>query len=82
MSQPMEEGHTIKRFDAELSHITMLALEMGGRVLNQIQAALDALRSADLQAARDVNESDHWVNTIEIKAGRTTEYAFTVPADF
>ncbi|MDJ0871037.1 MAG: phosphate signaling complex protein PhoU [Gammaproteobacteria bacterium] len=68
MSQPLEEGHTIKRFDAELSHIIMLALEMGAMVLNQVRSALDALRNADLSAARQVIDVDYRVNALELQA--------------
>ena len=51
MSQPLEEGHTVKRYDAELSHVSLSLLEMGALVLDQTQMALQALRDEDLTEA-------------------------------
>lgn len=66
MNQPME-GHTVHRYDGEISHLHMLLLEMGGLVLDQTKRALDALGRKDLQAARAVMERDHRVNELEVK---------------
>ena len=67
MSRPLEEGHTVRRYDAELSHVSMRLLEMGGLVLDQAQAALQALRDEDLGKARSVIDRDHQVDGLELE---------------
>lgn len=62
------EGHTVQRYDGELSSLHMLVVEMGGLVLGQVEAALQALREKDISEARQVIERDHDVNAREVKA--------------
>ena len=61
------EGHTIKRFDGELSHIHQLTLEMGGLVIDQIHRAMRALEDEDPEAARAVIERDQRINELDVK---------------
>ncbi len=62
------EGHTVKRFDGELSHLHELGLEMGGLVIDQLQRAIKALNDKGLDAARNIIARDHLVNELELKA--------------
>lgn len=67
MSQPME-GHTVKRYDGELSSLHYIVLQMGGLVIEQTRQALDALRHKDLKLAHAVTEREPEVDTLELKA--------------
>lgn len=66
------EGHTLKRYDAELAHLRDLVLEMGGLVLEQIHQAVNALRKQDLELAQEVIDRDNEVNAYDVKADRAT----------
>jgi phosphate transport system protein len=61
------EGHTVQRFDDELSHLHMLLVEMGSLVLDQSRTALHALEEEDLEAARRVLEREMQVNDLEVR---------------
>jgi len=61
------EGHTLKRFDGELSHLHYLVLEMGGLVIAQVREALAAFKSKDLVLARTVIDRDDEVDRLEIE---------------
>lgn len=61
------EGHTVHRYDDELSHLHMLLVEMGALVLDQSRIALHALEEEDLEAARQVRKREIEVNDLEIK---------------
>jgi phosphate transport system protein len=61
------EGHTVKRFDAEMSHLNQMVLEMGGLVMDQMQRALHALDEEDPEAAREVIDRDRLVNDLDVK---------------
>ena len=65
MTQPTE-GHTVHRYDGDLNHIHLLALEMGGFVVDQLASALAALATQDIKLARSVSERDHRVNAMEV----------------
>ena len=60
------EGHTVQRYDGELNHLHMQALEMGALVLNQVKAAIAILQDKDLGTARKMIDRDHEVNTMEV----------------
>ncbi len=62
------EGHTVKRYDAELNHLRGLVLEMGGLVLDQIRRAVEALDNEDLEGATGVIDRDHLVDRIDVQA--------------
>lgn len=76
MAQPLE-GHTVQRFDGEMSNLHMLTLEMGGLVLDQVKCALDALEEEDADIAREVIIRDQEVNELEL---RTDEQIVTLIA--
>ena len=65
--RPSDE-HTVKRFDQELSNLSELVFRMGGLVEEQVTRAMEALRSEDADAARDVIARDHVVNFLEVQA--------------
>jgi phosphate transport system protein len=62
------EGHTVKRYDAELTHLRGRVLEMGGLVIDQIQRAIKALKREDLDGAADVIDRDHLVDDFDVDA--------------
>jgi phosphate transport system protein len=66
MAQPLE-GHTVQRFDGEMSNLHMLTIEMGGLVLDQVKRALEALEQEDADIAREVIIRDQDVNELELK---------------
>ena len=61
------EGHTVKRYDAELSHLRGRVIEMGGLALDQINQAVNALINEDLEAAENVIDRDHINDTLEVQ---------------
>ena len=61
-------GHTIKKFDEELSTLRDLVLRMGGLVEEQLRRAVEALQSGDVEQARDVVQGDREIDRIELKA--------------
>jgi phosphate transport system protein len=67
MAQPME-GHTVRRYDGELSSLHLLVLEMGGLVIDQTRRVMDALRNKDPKTAREVIEREAQVDALELKA--------------
>lgn len=67
MTQPLE-GHTVQRFDGEMSSLHMLTIEMGALVLNQVQRALEALHEEEPTIAREVMSRDQAVNELELRA--------------
>ena len=60
-------GHTVKRFDGEMSYLNQLVLEIGGLVLDQVKRALQAVRDEDPVGAREVIERDKQVNALDVK---------------
>lgn len=62
------EGNIVKRYDADLSHMRNLVLEMGGLALDQIKQAVSALQNEDLEAAKYVIDRDHMLDRLEIQA--------------
>lgn len=67
MTQPME-GHTVHRYDGELSNLHLLILEMGGLVLDQVRQAVHALIEEDLEAAHKVITREPIVDKLEVQA--------------
>lgn len=67
MTQPLE-GHTVQRFDGEMSNLHMLTIEMGGLVLDQVKRALEALEEEEPDIAREVIIRDQEVNELEMRA--------------
>ena len=62
------EEHIFKRFDQELADLNAIVLRMGGLVEDQIAKAMNALRDADPEAARNVVARDHVVNFLDVQA--------------
>ncbi len=62
------EEHIFKRFDQELADLNGVVLRMGGLVEDQIAKAMNALRDADPEAARNVVARDHVVNFFDVQA--------------
>lgn len=62
------EGHTVKRFDAELTHARSMVIEMGGLALAQIDMAIMALNKEDLEGAASVIDRDHVLDKLELQA--------------
>jgi phosphate transport system protein len=61
------EGHTVQRFDGELSHLHVFMLDMGGLVQNQVSMALEALLKEDRDKAQQVLENELEVDELELK---------------
>lgn len=76
MAQPLE-GHTVQRFDGEMSNLHMLTIEMGGLVLDQVKRSLEALHEENADIAREVIIRDQEVNELEL---RTDEQIVTLIA--
>lgn len=66
MVQPME-GHTVHRFDGELSNLHMMILEMGGLVMDQVRLATKAVRDKDIAAAHLVIRREPKVDELEVQ---------------
>lgn len=61
-------GHTIKKFDEELTTLRDLVLRMGGLVEEQLRRAAEALEAGDAEQASDVIRGDREIDRIELKA--------------
>jgi phosphate transport system protein len=60
------KGHTFLRYDGELSNLHLMVSEMGGLVLDQLVAALDAVARQDAEAAQKVMGNDIFVDRLEV----------------
>ena len=67
MSVP-REGHIVRRYDGELSHLHYLVLEMGALALTQVKEARDALCGRDLTLAQRVIAREKDVDACELRA--------------
>ena len=61
------EGHTVKRFDAELNRLQLRVLEIGGLALSQIKDALHALKHKDLALARNIAPRENRIDLLEVE---------------
>ncbi len=61
-------GHTLKKFDQELSTLRDLVLRMGGLVEDQLRRAVQALESGDAESARAIVKRDREIDAIELRA--------------
>ena len=59
-------NHLSKQFDLELEHIRTRILQMGGLVESQLQTAIDAFSSGDIEAMQQVVERDREVDAYEV----------------
>jgi len=64
----MTEGHTVKRYDGELTHLHQLVLEIGALVCDQIERAVQTLKDENPTDARAVIEADKQVNALDVRA--------------
>lgn len=60
-------GHTVQRYDRELSGARGMVLEMGELVLEQARAAVKALTTGDANLARKVVDQERKVNSFELE---------------
>ncbi|EFL87747.1 phosphate signaling complex protein PhoU [Ahrensia sp. R2A130] len=63
----MENAHIVKSFDADLTRIENLILEMGGLVESQITGALEALLAGDEERALEIRAADKAIDALESK---------------
>lgn len=61
------EGHTVKRFDGELSRLQLRVLEIGGLALSQLKDALHALKHKDLVLARKIAPRENELDLLEVE---------------
>jgi phosphate transport system protein len=64
----MTEGHTVKRFDKELTNLHQLVLDIGHLVIDQLHRAVKTLEEEDVNTAREVISRDEKVNEMDIRA--------------
>jgi phosphate transport system protein len=64
----MTEGHTVKRFDGEMTRLHGLVLELGRGVVAQIEQAVATLQNEDPGAARRVIDRDNEINQLDVRA--------------
>ncbi|RTL49903.1 MAG: phosphate transport system regulator PhoU, partial [Rhodocyclaceae bacterium] len=58
--------HVSKKFDAELESLRSRVMQMGGLVETQINTAIDAFMTGDLDRMEEVIADDHQVNGLEV----------------
>lgn len=68
----MTEGHTVKRFDGELTDLHNLVLEIAELVQDQLKRAIQTLEDEDPLAAQEVIDRDEKVNALDVKADDET----------
>ena len=66
LKQEDYKQHISGRFNAELEEVKNHLLEMGGKVEEQLRAAVDALIGGDGGAAESVINRDHEINQLEM----------------
>ena len=58
--------HISQKFDEEMENLRNEVMKMGGLVEQQIQRAVNALRSVDIDEAQAVARNDHYINGLEV----------------
>jgi phosphate transport system protein len=66
----MSDKHLSSQFDAELSSVSALVMELGGLVESQVRQAIYALAQFSTEAASQVTETEARVNTMEVTIDR------------
>jgi phosphate transport system protein len=66
----MADKHLSTQFDAELNQLSSRVMEMGGLAEAQIRQAIYALANFNEEAARQVMETEHRVNLLELEIDR------------
>ena len=64
------EKHTLQRFDDELNNLVTQMLKMGGLVEKQLQDALHAVETMDIELAEMVMANEDKVNDLDIKVDK------------
>jgi phosphate transport system protein len=67
----MMQKHLSSQFDAELSGISTMVLEMGGMVETQIRQAIHALNHLSVETADQVLELEQRVNKMEVEIDKS-----------
>lgn len=67
------EGHTVHRYDGELSKLHVLLVEMGGLVHNQVLRSLESLKNEDLDLAAEIIDRDNEVDDLELQVDSEIE---------
>ena len=60
------KGHTVQKYDRELSGARGMVLEMGERVLEQVHRAVGALSKGDINLARKVVDNERKIDYFEL----------------
>lgn len=63
----MPDKHLSTQFDSELSNVSSRVMELGGLVESQVQQAIQALAQFNVEAARQVIDTERRVNNMEIE---------------
>jgi phosphate transport system protein len=66
----MADKHLSTQFDAELNQLSSRVMEMGGLAEAQIRQAIHALADFNEEAARQVVQTEHRVNMMELEIDR------------
>jgi phosphate transport system protein len=65
---PLAGGHTLKKFDEELSTLNDLVMKMGGAVEEQLRLGVRSLETRDARLAEQVVEGDRQIDRYELQA--------------
>lgn len=63
----MTEKHLSAQFDAELTQVSSMVMEMGGLVEQQVRRALEAMKKHDVDIAQEVIATEPRVNEMEVQ---------------
>lgn len=61
------QGHTVQKYDRELSGARGMVLDMGKRVLDQTRKAVNALSKGDISLARKVLDNERKIDYLELE---------------
>ncbi len=64
----MTEGHTVKAYNKELTHLHGLVLKISELARSQVRDAVQTLDDEDVEAAREVILRDRAINDLDIEA--------------
>lgn len=68
----MARGHTVKKFDEEISELKTRVNSLGGLVEKAIAGAMESLFSGDAELARKTIERDKAINALEVQCDDMT----------
>lgn len=64
-------GHTVRKFDRELSQLRGMVLEMGELVCEQAHKALEALEQQNIPLTRQILHQERQIDEVQVKADET-----------